>query len=62
MALAAVYDLEMLQLDAVNAFLNSDIDEDITVQWPTGFEPHTAKRTILKLQKALYGLKQAPLL
>ena len=32
MTLAAVNDLEILQLDAVNAFLNSNIDEDITVQ------------------------------
>ena len=32
MALTAAFDLEMVQLDAVNAFLNSDIDEDITIQ------------------------------
>jgi hypothetical protein len=60
MALTAVNDLDMLQLDAVNAFLNSNIDEDLTVQWPTGFEPPpttTGRRKVLKLQTALYGLK-----
>ncbi|OQV11384.1 hypothetical protein CLAIMM_15226, partial [Cladophialophora immunda] len=59
MALAAAFDLEILQLDAVNAFLNSAIDEDVTVEWPQGF--HQTDK-ILLLLKALYGLKQAPLL
>ena len=59
MALAAAFDLEILQLDAVNAFLNSDIDEHVTVQWPPGFQQNNK---ILKLLKALYGLKQAPVL
>ena len=60
MAIAAAFDLEIIQLDVVNAFLNSDIDEDITVQWPPGFQG--SNHRVLKLLKALYGLKQAPLL
>jgi hypothetical protein len=65
MALAAEYDLDIKQLDAVNAFLNSDIDEEVTVYWPIGMEPSIDDNTpqqVLQLQKALYGLKQAPLL
>jgi ribonuclease HI len=59
MAIAAAFDLEICQMDAVNAFLNSDIDEDITTEWPPGFGN---KDTIWQLCKALYGLKRAPLL
>jgi hypothetical protein len=60
MAITAAFDLEIIQLDVVNAFLNSNIDEDITVQWPPGFKGDSNKA--LQLLKALYGLKQAPLL
>jgi len=59
MAMAAAFDLEIVQLDALNAFLNSDIDEEITVDAPPGYPSHSK---VLLLQKALYGLKQAPLL
>jgi reverse transcriptase-like protein len=59
MALAAAFDLEILQLDAVNAFLNSKLAEHITVEWPPGFRQNNR---VLKLLKALYGLKQAPVL
>jgi len=38
MALTAAYDLEALQLDAVNAFLNSPIDEEIYCKCPPGYE------------------------
>ena len=57
MALAAAFYLDIMQLDAVNAFLNSDIDEEITIQCPEGFK---TPDKVLLLLKALYGLKQAP--
>jgi Reverse transcriptase (RNA-dependent DNA polymerase) len=65
MALTASFNLEILQLDAVNAFLNSEIDEEVIIQWPPGLEPPVeagTPRQVLQLLKALYGLKQAPLL
>ena len=49
----------MRQFDAVNAFINSDIDKDIYIQFPEGFG---APRQCLKLLQALYGLRQLPLL
>ena len=53
MALTAAYDLEALQLDAVNAFLNSPIDEKIYCKYPPGYE-NLGKS--LKLVRALYRL------
>jgi hypothetical protein len=59
LALAAAFDLESAQLDAVNAFLNSSIDEIIYVSQPPGYGP---KSKVLRLCKALYGLRRAPFL
>jgi hypothetical protein len=59
MAIAAALDLEIIQLDAANAFLNSDIDEEVYIECPEGFK---RPGKVLRLLKALYGLKQAPLL
>ena len=58
-ALAAAFDLEMEQYDAVNAFINSPLDEEIFCECPDGF---TRPGRCWRLRKALYGLKQAPLL
>ena len=57
MALTAAFDLEIIQVDAINAFLNSEIDEETTVECPEGFK---IPGKVLLLLKALYGLKQAP--
>jgi hypothetical protein len=60
MIIVAAFDLEMIQLDAVNAFLNSKIDdEEIYIRYPNGYEK--ANR-ILRLLRGLYGLKRSPLL
>jgi hypothetical protein len=59
MAIAARFDLELLQFDAVNAFVNADLDEDVFMRMPPG---HRRFGTILKLNKALYGLRRSPLL
>jgi hypothetical protein len=58
-AIAAKFDLEARQLDAVNAFTNSPIDEEVYVTFPEGFQ---RPGWILKLLKALYGLRRSPLL
>ena len=59
MGIAAAFDLEIVQLDAINAFLNSEIDEEIYVEYPEGFKQ---KGQALRLLRALYGLRQSPLL
>lgn len=44
----------------LSAFLNGDIDEEIYVDQPTGYEDQTNPDAVCKLRKALYGLKQSP--
>ena len=57
MALVAAFDLEIVQLDAINAFLNSAIDEETFVEFPEGFKE---AGSVLQLFRALYGLRQSP--
>lgn len=56
-ALAAVFDLEIVQYDAVNAFVNSELDEEVYTYFPDGFKE---KEQVLKLKRALYGLRRSP--
>lgn len=58
-AIAARFDLEMIQYDVVNAFVHAPIDKDVFMRMPPGYGK---KRTILILNKALYGLRISPLL
>ncbi|QGA21642.1 hypothetical protein EYB26_009353 [Talaromyces marneffei] len=60
MAIAARFDLEMAQYDAVNAFVHAPIQETVFMRIPPGYR-HLYPGTILKLNKALYGLRTSPL-
>ena len=57
MAIAAAFDLEIHQFDAVNAFINSSLNEEIYCYAPEGFEQGENHWLLLR---ALYGLKQSP--
>jgi Reverse transcriptase (RNA-dependent DNA polymerase) len=54
--MAAVYDLELDQIDVRAAYLNAEIDVPIYMQQPKGYEKGNL---VCKLNKALYGTKQA---
>ena len=63
MALTASFDLTAKQYDAVNAFINSAMNEEVFVDYPEGIAlPPNIKNPCFLLLRALYGLKQSPLL
>ena len=59
LALVAKFDLETLQLDAVNVFVHANLDETVFIKMPPGYNK---QGKVLKLNKTLYGLRQSPLL
>jgi hypothetical protein len=58
LSIGATLDLEIHQMDVKTAFLNGEIDTDIYIEQPQGYE--TKPNHVCKLQKGLYGLKQSP--
>lgn len=56
-AMAAKLDLEIDQIDAVTAFLQGELKEEVYMQQPVGMNDGTAR--VCRLNKSLYGLKRA---
>ena len=59
-ALAAIHDLVVHQMDVKTAFLNGDLEEKIHMIQPEGFVVPGQEDKLCELRKSLYGLKQAP--
>ena len=47
-------------MDVKIAFVDGDLQEEIYMQKPEGFEEEGKDKLVYKLKKSLYGLKQAP--
>lgn len=58
-ALAAKHNLYVDQMDAVTAFLQGDLEEEIYMEQPPCFEQPGEGPKVCRLNKALYGLKQS---
>ena len=59
MAIAARFDLELIQFDVVNAFVNAKLPYTVFMTQPPSYRK---PRKVLLLNKALYGLRISPLL
>ena len=59
-AIAAIYNMDINQMDVKTAFLNGELDEEIYMKQPKGFVVKNDENKVCKLVKSLYGLKQAP--
>jgi len=55
MAITTKFDLEITQIDTVNAFVYYNLNKVVYIKLPPGFNKGK-KDKVLRLKKALYGL------
>ncbi|KAE8734714.1 Mitogen-activated protein kinase 10 [Hibiscus syriacus] len=58
--MCATLNLHLEQLDVKTTFLHGNLEEDIYMLQPEGFEENQKKNLVYRLNKSLYGLKQEP--
>ena len=59
LAIAAICDYEILQMDVKTAFLNGYLKEELYMMQPEGFVDPKGANKVCKLQRSIYGLVQA---
>ena len=59
-AIAAIHNFEIHQMDVKTAFLDGELDEEIYMEQPEGFNVPGQTKKVCRLVRSLYGLKQAP--
>ncbi|KAL9262057.1 Retrovirus-related Pol polyprotein from transposon TNT 1-94-like protein [Drosera capensis] len=60
LSIVTAKDLHLEQLDVKTSFLHGDLDEDIYMVQPEGYQIVGKENLVCKLTKSLYGLNQAP--
>jgi hypothetical protein len=60
LAVSAAWKRKLHHMDVKNAFLHENLEKEVYMQQPPGFENKRFPNYVCKLKKALYGLKQAP--
>ena len=58
-ALAAQHGLQLHQMDVKTAFLNGELQEEIYMRQPAGFQAQGKENHVCLLKRSLYGLKQS---
>ena len=59
-SVAANYKWNLFQMDVKNAFLHGDLQEEVYMEIPHGFNSKETEGKVCRLKKSLYGLKQSP--
>jgi hypothetical protein len=60
LAYACSKNVKVYQMDVKSIFLNGELEEEVYIEQPEGFQLSENADCVCKLKKALYGLKQAP--
>ena len=56
LSLPTTLDLEVVQMDVKTAFLHGDLEEEIYMKQPNGFQVEGNEDYVCRLRKSLYGL------
>ena len=60
LAYACSKNVKLYLMDVKSTFLNGELEEEVYIEQPEGFQLPENTYYVCKLKKALYGLKQAP--
>jgi len=60
LALVALENMEIHQMDMKMTFLNGELEKEIYMEQPQGYVHQGDEHLVCKLHKSLYGLKQSP--